>query len=105
MPHRDGKKFGGGHTTCIDLAAEVADIAEACEEVTKISLGFIQCGKGVAGGTRKVKIGDMTGGILVTVRQSKSVQEIRIFTTQMQATKLAMARTLRSRDIPISFRH
>ena len=105
MPHRDGKKFGGNHTTCIDLAAEVADIAVACKKVTKISLGFIRCGGGVAGGTRKVKIGNMTGGILVIVRQSKSVQEIRIFTTDAQATKLALARALRNREIPILFSH
>jgi len=55
--------------------------------------------------TRKVKIGDGKGCILLTVRQSHTIQEVRVFSHDLQATKLAIARALRDNDIPISFNH
>ncbi len=104
MQHRNGKKFRGTHTTLTDLALVVADIAIKLPEVKGVSPGHIQTGKGVAGGARKVKIGSHKGGVLLTVRQARSVQELRIFfTSGEQATKLALARALRDQGIPISF--
>ena len=105
MTHRDGGKFRGKHTTLIDLAARVVDIADELPQVTGISAGYIQSGNAVSGGTRKVKIGEGRGSILLTVRQSRSVQEIRVFSSDMQKTKLALARALCDRGIPISFNH
>lgn len=102
--HRDGKKFRGTHTTCTDLAGVVADIAEQLGDVTGISLGVIQSGAGVAGGTRKVLFADGMGSLLLTVRQSRSVQEVRIFAPNIQTTRTALARALRNEDIPIAFR-
>lgn len=101
--HRQGGKFGGGHTTLIDLAILLADIADARPEVTKISPGFISCGTGVGGGERSVKILDMRGGILLKVRQNRSVQEVRIITRNPHETKLAIAREARNNDVRISF--
>ena len=105
MPHRDGKKSRGTHTTCSDLSARVHDIAVRIQEVTGVSLGILESGKGVSGGSQKVKIGDMKGGLLLTVRQSRSVQEVRVYSTNVQAARLALARALRDEDIPIAFRH
>ena len=105
MHHRDGKKIRGTHTTFIDLAAEVCDLVCKLTEVEGVSPGIIQCGKGVSGGMRKVKIGDFSGGIILTVRQSRSVQELRLFASNIPAARLATARTLRNHDIPISFKH
>lgn len=101
--HRQGGKFCDEHTTFTDLSIIAADIANQCPEVTKISAGYIQNGKGVSGGENRVKIGDYAGGVLLTVRQSRSVQEVRIVTKNIQATKLALARGLRDRKIAICF--
>ena len=88
----------------LDLAAEVVDIITKLDEVTMISLGYVQNGKGVTGGERRVKIGDCTGGVLLIVRQSRSIQELRVYGHNLQHTKLAIARALRNNDIPIGFR-
>ena len=107
MPHRDGKKFRGTHTTYSDLAARVADIAVRLQGVEGISPGVLQSGAGVAGGIQKVKFGDMPqgGGLVLTVRQSRSVQELRVYCNDLQSTRLALARALRDERIPIAFRH
>ena len=104
-PHLDGARRRSNHTTLIDLAAKVVDLVEDIDSVSGISPGHIQNGKGVTGGMRKVKIGDLTGGILLTVRQSRSVQELRVYARDIQAAKLAIAQALRTNDIAISFRH
>ncbi|KND48826.1 MAG: hypothetical protein AB200_00100 [Parcubacteria bacterium C7867-005] len=106
MPHhRDGKKIRGTHTTFTDLAADVTDIICKLAEVDGVSPGLIQQGKGVAGGMRKVKIGDFAGGIILKVRQSRSVQELRVFASNVPRARLAIARALRDDDIPICFKH
>lgn len=104
MAKRDGKKIRGTHTTFIDLAARVTDIICKLDGVEGVAPGLIQQGKGVAGGTRRVKIGDYPGGILLKVRQAHSVQELRVFTSNMQTTRTAIARKLRDDKIPISFK-
>ena len=99
--HREGGKIGGDHTTFIDLAGEMADVAERLPEVTKISGGFIS-GKST-GPSRRVKIGNYAGGVLLTVKQGHRAQEVRIITRDVQATKLAIARAARNMDVPICF--
>ena len=103
MEKRSGPKFGGDHTTFIDLAAVVVDIAVRRPEVVKVSAGFIQTGKGSTGGSQRIKFARMNGGLLLTVRQSRSVQEVRVFTRDAQATIVELARASRNRDISISF--
>lgn len=105
MPHRDSRKSRGTHTTCSDLSAKVHDIAARIQEVTGVSLGVLKSGKGVTGGSQRVKIGDMKGGLSLTVRQSRCVQEIRVYSANVQAARLALARALRDEGIPIAFRH
>ena len=103
--HRDGKMMRGTHTTLIDLAAEVTDIVCKLTEVKGVSAGYIRQGKAVSGGVRKVKIVDFRGGLVLTVRQSRSVQELRVFASDISAARLATARALRDNGIPICFRH
>lgn len=105
MPHRNGGKFRGTHTTCSDFAARVADIAVRLTEVKGISLGLLQNGTGSSGGTQKVKFCDMQGFLLLTVRQSSSVQELRVYCSNIQTTRTALARALRDQNISISFMH
>ena len=67
---------------------------------------MLESGKGVSGGSsQKVKFSDMKGGLLLTVRQSRSVQEVRVYSTNVQAARLALARAFRDEGIPIAFRH
>ncbi|MFH1178258.1 MAG: hypothetical protein V1711_00830 [bacterium] len=101
MPHRHGEKFRGPHTTCTDFAAEVADVAVRIEEVTGVSPGIIKRGNG----RRKVQIEDSSGGLLLTVHQLRSMQELRIFGINIPAIKFELARTLRNQKIAISFKH
>lgn len=105
MPHRFGSKFRGTHTTCSDLAARVVDIVTKIQQVRGLSLGILQSGKGVTGGVQRVKIAETASGLLLTVRQSRSVQDIRVFCEDLAGARLAIARALRDDDIPISFRH
>lgn len=105
MTTRDGGKHRGSHTTVCELAAEVIDIIVKLPEVTGYSPGVLQSGKSVTGGTHRVKIGTFAGGILLKVRQSRSVQEVRVFTVDGQAATVAIARGLRDHKIAISFRH
>lgn len=102
--HRDGGKIRGTHTTFTELAAKVTDIITKLADVRGVSPGLIRNGKGFTGGANRVKIGEYSGGILLTVRQSRSIQELRVLVTTMQEAKLAVARALRDNDIPISFR-
>lgn len=104
MKHFDGKRSRGSHTSLIDLAKEVVEIADKIPGVTGIAPGYIRNGKAVAGGRQRVRIADEKGGMLLTVRQAQSVQDLRIYASDMEAAKLELARALRNEGIPISFR-
>jgi len=104
MPkHRDGGKMRGTHTTLTDLGAEVVDLIQKLGVVRGVSTGLCQAGKGVAGGCRKVKIVEGRGHVILTVRQSHSVNEIRVFSGNLREAMFRIACTLRDNDIPISF--
>lgn len=106
MPYRSGGKIRGTHTTLTDLAVKVVDIAVRIPEVVGISPGLLQSGKGVAGGSsQKVKFSDFKGGFILTVRQARSVQELRVYSGNVQVARTALARALRDEDIPIAFKH
>jgi len=86
--HYQGKKMGGRHTTVIDAARKVVDFLETLPEVSKIATGFIT--SGVGGGQQRIKISDMTGGILIKVRGNISIQEIRVYSSNIESTKAAL---------------
>lgn len=104
MEKRNGRKFGGDHTTYIDLAAEIVDIAIRFDEVTNVVPGVISASReGSTDGKRRVKFAEMRGGLLLKVRQSHTAQEVRIYTKDLSKTRLALAREARNRDVAISF--
>lgn len=103
--HRDGGKCRGTHTTLTDLAAKVVDIIDRLPEVTGYAPGLLQSGKGVTGGAHKVKLGLGVGCVILTVRQSRSVQEVRVYGPDLLAAQHAVAKKLRDNRIPIGFRH
>lgn len=100
---RSGGKFSGNHTTLTPAASLVADIAHACESVTKISPGFLKAGLKSVGGKRRVKITDDGSRLLLSVRDNTSQQEVHIYARDMQSAKLAIARGVRDAGLSVSF--
>lgn len=100
---RSGGKYGGNHTTLIPAAAIVCDIAHDCPAVTRISPGYIKAGLHSVHGQKRVKLIRDDGAILLSIRDNASHQEVRVYTTDMQATMLAIARGARNENIHISF--
>lgn len=104
MAHKQGRKARGTHGTLNDLGVRVVDIIEPIEGVTGIAPGLLVSNAGATNKPR-VKITDLNGGILLTVRQSRSLQEIRVYTSDVNSTRLAISRALRNNDIAICFKH
>jgi hypothetical protein len=101
---RSGGKYTGTHTTIVPLAALACDIANALSYVTKISVGFIESGLRPANGHKRIKfVSENAQCILLLVRDNTSHQEVRIYATNVQVVKLALARKLRDEGVGISF--
>ena len=101
--HRSGGKFGGKHTTVIPAAGFLADKAAGQGEVTKVIPGFITAGLSAANGQRRVKITYEVGCILLSVRDNTSHQEIRVLTSDIPQTSLALSKAARDEGLHISF--
>ena len=101
---RVGGKYTGNHTTLIPLADIACDLAHALPQVTKISPGFIKSGLKSVNGCRRVKFTDENPYcLLLSVRDNISHQEVRIYVTDLQSARTAMARGLRDAGIRICF--
>ena len=83
--HRQGGKMGGKHTTVIDAAQPIVDLAQKMSEVMKVSAGFIT--SGIKTGQQRVKIKKIVGGLLLVVRGNISIQEIRVYTNDIEKTQ------------------
>ena len=101
---RSGGKYTGNHTTLIPLAQVTCDIANVLPEVTKITPGFIKAGLKSVSGQRRVKFTDENEHcILLSVRDNASHQEVRVYVTDIQIARTAIARRLRDANIAIRF--
>ncbi len=101
---RSGGKYTGNHTTLIPLATITCDIANSIPEVTKITPGFIKAGLKSVSGQRRVKIIDEHKHcIYLSVRDNNSHQEVRVYVTDIQEARTAIARGLRNAGIGIRF--
>ena len=101
--HRSGGKFSGSHTTAINAACVMADIANRQPEVTKISLGYIRANTGSANGQRHVKIISRDGNILLSIQENKTHQELVVYTNCIPTSLLSIARGARNEGFHISF--
>jgi hypothetical protein len=103
---RSGGKFTGNHTTFIPAAALVADIANACSAVYRISPGFINAGLKSANGQRRVKIlkGDDGKYILLSVRDNASQQEVHVYASETHDAMHAIAKGARNAGLAIAFK-
>ena len=87
--HLSGGKFTASHTTVIEAADAPARAAAQLECVSKVSLGLI---KSLHNGPPAIKfIEEGPGCLLAKVRGTRSLQEVRVYTSDQEATKTAMA--------------
>lgn len=87
--HAMGGKVTATHTTIIDVAEGMIAHAQNRREISKIVLGVITQ---VGTGKKRVRFTDITTGLLVTVRGSCTLQEIRVFTRNKTVTREALFR-------------
>ncbi len=80
--HRSGKKIGKSHTTVIDAAEKVIDFLIKLPDVSKVMAGRIA--SGIKNAPASMKIEKKTGCLLIKVRGSKSIQEISIFSKNLE---------------------
>jgi hypothetical protein len=101
-----GGKYTGSHSTTIPVAAVACDIAYTMSCVTKISVGFIKAGLRSVSGRARVKIVEEGPScLLLLVRGNTSHQEVRLYVTDVQNAKAAIARKLIKARINVCFRH
>jgi hypothetical protein len=80
--HRQGGKIKGRHTTVIPVVEKLIDSLEKCVAVQKISVGFIK--QGIKNGKHAIKVMEMDSGLLLKVRGTASIQEIRVYASQKE---------------------
>jgi hypothetical protein len=89
--HFAGKGFSAKHTTVIDAAVEVVEFASKLPGFSKAVPGFIV--PGLKGGVqRRVKVKGMIGGVLLIVRGSTSIQEVRVYSNDPEAVRRSIER-------------
>lgn len=86
--HLSGGKFTASHTTVTEAADAPARAAAQMECVSKVGLGLI---KALRNGPPAIKfLDDGPGCVLAKVRGVRSIQEVRVYTSDKQATIEAM---------------
>jgi hypothetical protein len=84
MPHANGQKISGRHTTVIDAAIKVVEAANADPNVSKIVLSIVRQGK--ASVPKGIKIADVPAGLSLKIRGSKTIQELYVYTSDRHTT-------------------
>jgi hypothetical protein len=102
MRERWRGKLRGPHSTVIEAAWRFLPQVLRDPSITGISPGFITAGKR-SSGRSSIKIIDEDGWLLLSVRGSTAHQELRVFTSDAQTAKLAIARAARNASFRISF--
>lgn len=100
---RAGGKFTGNHTSLIPAGVLIADIAEQCEAVYRISPGYIKAGLKSVGGQRRIKITENNGYILLAVRDNISQQEIHVYATDPMVAKRFIAKGAKDVGLIVSY--
>ncbi len=83
--HRDGNKIGGRHTTIIDAAEKVVDFIREIPTVSRLTAGQIKMNLPTA--QHRIIIKEETGCLLVKVRGTKSIQDIRVYSRDPRIVK------------------
>lgn len=83
--HRSGGKMGGKHTTLIDAAQPIVEYLSRHLSVSKITAGHITMRLKTA--PHRLKIMEESGCLLLKVRGTASIQEIRVFSPDLSVVK------------------
>ncbi|EKE11688.1 MAG: hypothetical protein ACD_15C00037G0017 [uncultured bacterium] len=83
--HRSGGKIGGRHTTVIDAAKPVVDFLLKHPDVTSITVGYIKMRLKTA--PQRIKVMEESGCLLLKVRGTASIQELRVFSKNIEKVK------------------
>ena len=90
--HLQGGKYTASHTTVIDAARGPVQAAAKLSCVSKVSLGII---KQIAKGPLSMKFQDLGPTcFLAKIRGTTSIQEVRVFSSDLEEAKEAMTRAL-----------
>ena len=81
------------HTSATELSNEIIQAAEKIKEITKIGIGIIKITRS-RGGKRGIKFLPITGGIKAVVRGSGTVQELFIYTNEVELVKKYLLKIL-----------
>lgn len=100
---RSGKKYGGSHTTLIPLAALACDTIDRHPSVSKIAPGFIAAGLSTVRGKLRVKVTYRTGGLLLSVRDNASRQQVHVYTDNPEAVVHALKAGLSKERAEVTF--
>jgi hypothetical protein len=79
--HRAGGKMGGRHTTLIDAAQPIVDYLMKHHLVTNIIAGHITMR--IKSAPHRLKVMEESGCLLLKVRGTASLQEIRVFSPDL----------------------
>ena len=102
MPQNTPKaRLAPSHKTYIPVAAEFRDFARKIPGVTCVSAGIIRAGLSPA--PIRVKIVDESGCILLKVRGATSIQEMRVYTSDIQNVRTTIAREVRNKGYRLAF--
>ena len=74
------------HTSATEVSNEIIQAAEKIKEISKIGIGIIKITKS-KGGKRGIKFLPITGGVKAVVRGSGTVQELFIYTNEIELVK------------------
>ncbi|MDQ3014780.1 MAG: DUF2103 domain-containing protein [bacterium] len=97
-------KITSSHSSMIDVAEDmVRGAALKDPHATRISLGIIEkTNRGVQGKFR-IKFTDINGGILMKVRGNLFVQEVQVYTDNVQETRENLVRYALTRRYQVNF--
>jgi len=94
-----GSKVSKNHSTHIDVAKPLLTFANKNVNVTKISLGIIQTIQKV--GQKSIKLSVESGCLLLKIRGVRSIQEIRLFTSDVEKLKIDLLPVLKKERFKI----
>jgi len=80
------QKITRSHTTTTDVTKEIIGALKKISSVSKISIGIIKPTTS-KGGKRAIKFLPITGGVVAAIRGSGTVQELYIYTNEINFVK------------------
>lgn len=99
-----GKEFCGAHTTCTETTEKFIEMLDTISSVKKFALGPIELGGSSSCNCPRIKIGFGDRGMISCVVSGEvAVQDVFVYSDNVQETKLILARRLRTEGYCIRF--